>query len=78
MRKSWQLDRRTFLRGAGTSLALPWLNGMAWATQRQSLPPGCVFYFHYGVPFLLIAILCEKSTPGFQLARKELRVHRTA
>jgi hypothetical protein len=27
-RKPWQLDRRTFLRGAGVSLALPWLEAM--------------------------------------------------
>ena len=27
-RKQWQLDRRTFLRGAGVSLALPWLEAM--------------------------------------------------
>ena len=27
-RKSWQLDRRTFLMGAGASLALPWLECM--------------------------------------------------
>ena len=51
MRKSWQLDRRTFLRGAGTSLALPWLNGMAWATPKAKPSPRmCFFYFHYGVP----------------------------
>ena len=27
-RKPWQLDRRTFLRSAGVSLALPWLEAM--------------------------------------------------
>jgi hypothetical protein len=27
-RKQWQLDRRTFLRSAGVSLALPWLEAM--------------------------------------------------
>lgn len=27
--KSWTLDRRTFLRGAGVSLALPWLEAMS-------------------------------------------------
>lgn len=27
-RNQWQLDRRTFLRGAGVSLALPWLEAM--------------------------------------------------
>jgi hypothetical protein len=27
-RKKWQLDRRTFLRSAGVSLALPWLEAM--------------------------------------------------
>ena len=51
MRKSWQLDRRTFLRGTGTCLALPWLNGMAWAAPAAKPSPRmCFFYFHYGVP----------------------------
>lgn len=30
-RKSWHLDRRTMLRGAGVSVALPLLEGMSWA-----------------------------------------------
>lgn len=30
-RKSWQLDRRSFLRGLGVVCALPYLEGMSWA-----------------------------------------------
>lgn len=49
--KSWHLDRRTFLRGVGVSLALPWLEGMSWG-QNPVTPTrrmGFVF-FPYGVP----------------------------
>jgi hypothetical protein len=31
--KSWHISRRTFLRGAGASIALPWLGAMAPATR---------------------------------------------
>ncbi len=31
--KKWQIPRRTFLRGAGASIALPWLEAMAQANQ---------------------------------------------
>jgi hypothetical protein len=49
-RPSWHLDRRTFLRGAGLSLALPWLEAMA----KADLPAGrpkrfCAFFFGNGV-----------------------------
>ena len=51
MKKSWQLDRRTILRGAGACLALPWLEGMSWAAEAAKPSPRmCFFYFHYGVP----------------------------
>lgn len=52
-KKSWQLDRRTFLRGSGVSLALPLMNGMALAGASSStveLPRRlCCFYFPFGV-----------------------------
>lgn len=50
-RPTWQLDRRTFLRGAaGTSLALPLLECMgAGATAAESRPKRmCAVYFPYG------------------------------
>ncbi|MDG2383690.1 MAG: DUF1552 domain-containing protein [Pirellulaceae bacterium] len=49
-RKSWHLDRRTFLMGTGASLALPYLECMA-----QDVPPlnrphrFCGIYFPFGV-----------------------------
>ena len=49
--KSWHIKRRTFLRGAGVSLALPWLEGMSWAAETRTPTPrlACVF-FPFGVP----------------------------
>lgn len=56
MKKPWQLDRRTVLRGAGVSLALPWLESMSLgATPREAkkstdLPKRlCAVLFPYGV-----------------------------
>ncbi len=48
--KSWQLDRRTFLQGAGVALTLPYLDAMADSTSRQSAPPKrmCFLYFPNG------------------------------
>lgn len=47
---SWQLDRRTCLTGAGVSLALPLLNGMAHAADEADLPRRmCSVYFPFGV-----------------------------
>ena len=46
--KSWQLQRRTFLRGAGVSLALPFMNQMAVGSEQQavnSLPKRAAFIF---------------------------------
>jgi len=34
-RKSWQIDRRTFLRGAGVAAAVPYLDAMDWAVGRH-------------------------------------------
>ena len=51
MNKPWQISRRTLLRGAGASLALPWLEGMSWAADAAKAKPRmCYFFFHYGVP----------------------------
>jgi len=48
--KSWQLTRRTFLRGSGVALSLPLLNGMADAADAQQLPRRfCSAYFPFGV-----------------------------
>ena len=49
--KSWQLSRRTLLRGAGACMSLPWLEGMAWGkTKVQDLPKRfCCVYFPFGV-----------------------------
>ncbi len=49
-RPSWHLDRRTFLRGAGLSLALPWLEAMAKADPAAEPPKRfCAFFFGNGV-----------------------------
>jgi hypothetical protein len=47
---SWQLDRRTFLRGTGLALALPWLEAMAHAAPAVAKPKRfCAFFFGNGV-----------------------------
>ncbi len=49
-RASWHLDRRTFLRGAGLSLALPWLEAMSRADAPAQKPKRfCAFFFGNGV-----------------------------
>ena len=49
--KSWHLTRRTFLRGTGVCIALPWLEGMSHAAPAEKIKPRvCFTYFHYGVP----------------------------
>lgn len=51
MKKSWHLSRRTLLRSAGVSIALPWLEGMSQAAPAEKIKPRvCFTYFHYGVP----------------------------
>ncbi|MDA7915990.1 DUF1552 domain-containing protein [Verrucomicrobia bacterium] len=51
-KKSWHLDRRTFLRGSGVALALPMLEcmqGQAAAASVKELPKRlCSIYFPYG------------------------------
>ncbi len=49
--KSWHLNRRTFLRGAGVCMALPYLEAMS--ADHTAKAPGKRFfagYFAYGVP----------------------------
>ena len=49
-RKSWHLSRRTFLRGSGVSLALPFLECMAAdAAAREAPRRFCAVYFPYGI-----------------------------
>ena len=49
-RKSWHLDRRTFLRGAGASLSLPFLDCMEASAASSARPSRfCGIYFPYGV-----------------------------
>lgn len=35
--KSWHLTRRTFLRGTGVCIALPWLEGMSQAAPAEKI-----------------------------------------
>jgi Protein of unknown function (DUF1552) len=47
---SWHLDRRSFLRGAGLALALPWLEAMSRADVPAQKPKRfCAFFFGNGV-----------------------------
>tara|TARA_R110000850_G_scaffold4202_4_gene19540 strand:+ start:985 stop:2301 length:1317 start_codon:yes stop_codon:yes gene_type:complete len=49
--KSWNINRRTLLRGAGASLALPWLEGMSWAAEASAPKARLAFaFFPFGVP----------------------------
>ena len=51
-RKSWQLDRRTLLKGVGVSLALPMLDCMGAETEQKTRPKRfCAAYFPYGSVF---------------------------
>ena len=56
-RKSWQLDRRTVLKGMAATLPLPLLDSMVWGSSAQvgsvianSKKRFCTFYFPFGVP----------------------------
>lgn len=56
MKKSWHLDRRTALKGAGVTLALPWMEGMtAGLSASEKLRSAglprrlCCVMFPYGV-----------------------------
>lgn len=49
MRKSWHLNRRIVLRGAGVAIALPWLEAMSWAAPADRQAKRAVFlYFPNG------------------------------
>ena len=50
MQKSWHLNRRTFLRGSGVALALPWLDCMSLAHDAADVPARLAsVYFPFGV-----------------------------
>ncbi len=56
MNKSWQISRRTLLRGAGAAMALPWLEAMGplGSTARAARPGGppvrmAFFYINNGI-----------------------------
>ena len=60
-RRSWHLDRRTFLRSAGLSLCLPWLEAMAPANPPAQRPKRfCAFFFGNGVA------LPSRNRPDYQ------------
>jgi hypothetical protein len=47
---SWHLDRRTFLRGTGLAISLPWLEAMAIPADHAAKPKRfCAFFFGNGV-----------------------------
>ena len=50
-KKSWHLDRRTFLMGTGVSLGLPWLQCMGETAAGPKTSPArmAAFYFGFGV-----------------------------
>lgn len=50
-KKSWQLDRRSFLMGTGASLGLPWLECMGQSSRTITESPRrfCAMYFGFGV-----------------------------
>ena len=51
MKKSWHLDRRTALKAAGVSMALPWLDAMAGTSVvKKDLPRRmCAVLFPFGI-----------------------------
>lgn len=50
MQKSWHLNRRTFIRGSGVALALPWLDCMSVAHDAADVPARLAsVYFPFGV-----------------------------
>ncbi len=47
--KTWHLSRRSFLRGTGVTVTLPFLEGMSWAKTTESVPKRLGFvYFPNG------------------------------
>ncbi len=49
MKKSWQIDRRTALKAAGVTLALPWLEAMGAAAPKQLPRRMCAVLFPFGI-----------------------------
>lgn len=50
--KSWHIDRRTMLRGAGTAIALPFMDSMAWGNNVKAAAAKnrfCSFFIPFGV-----------------------------
>lgn len=50
MKKSWHLNRRTFLRTSGVCLALPWLEAMSADKTAANKSRFFAGFFPYGVP----------------------------
>ena len=49
-KKSWHLDRRTFLKGTGVACALPYLEAMSASQLKKEAPKRlCYVYFPNGV-----------------------------
>jgi hypothetical protein len=52
-KQSWHVDRRTVLRGAGATIALPLLDSMAWSRDAETVTATkrfCAIYFPFGAP----------------------------
>ncbi len=50
MKKSWHIDRRTFLRSVGATLALPFFESMSLGASPKALPRRvCSVFFPFGV-----------------------------
>lgn len=50
-RKTWHLERRTLLKSMGVTMALPWLEGMSWGSDKPQLRERFFAgFFAYGVP----------------------------
>lgn len=53
VRRSWHINRRSVLKGAGVTLALPWLEAMSFGAPMPTSAPGpkrlCSVMFPYGV-----------------------------
>ncbi len=63
------VDRRTFLRGTGTCLALPWLEAMMprganAASSSDIVPRMGMFYFGTGMNMRQFYPMASESTPA--------------
>ena len=52
MHQKSSVDRRSFLKGAGVSLALPFMDSLGWAANAKAAakPPVPVSYTHLTLP----------------------------